>query len=90
MAACSGRNVLQFCRMRWLVAGGAVCSAGGLMAYAVRGRSCAWLAPSVYCGSAARKSVALTFDDGPSEGTGKLLDILGKLGTPGEPFSSVE
>jgi peptidoglycan/xylan/chitin deacetylase (PgdA/CDA1 family) len=56
------------------------------MAYAVRGRSCAWLAPSVYRGSAARKSVALTFDDGPSEGTGRLLDILGKLGTPATFF----
>jgi len=65
--------------MRWLVSGGAVCAAGGLMAYAVRGRSSAWLAPSVYHGSRARRSIALTFDDGPSEGTGRLLDILGRL-----------
>ncbi len=67
--------------MRWLVAGGAVCSAGGLMAYAVRGRSSTLLAPSVYRGSRDRRSIALTFDDGPSEGTNRLLDILNRLET---------
>ena len=49
------------------------------MAYAVRGRSSSWLAPSVYRGCHARRSVALTFDDGPSEGTHRLLDILNRF-----------
>ncbi len=56
--------------------GVAACSASALMAYAVRGRSAALFAPSVYRGTAARRSVALTFDDGPSPGTEQLLDIL--------------
>ena len=67
--------------MRWLVAGGAVCSAGGLMAYAVRGRSSTLFAPSVYRGARDRRSIALTFDDGPSEGTYQLLEILNRLET---------
>jgi peptidoglycan/xylan/chitin deacetylase (PgdA/CDA1 family) len=67
--------------MRWLASGAAVCSASGLMAYAVRGRSSSWLAPSVYRGSRSRRSIALTFDDGPSEGTHRLLDILNRFET---------
>lgn len=51
------------------------------MAYAVRGRSSSWLAPSVYRGSRSRRSIALTFDDGPSEGTHRLLDILNRFET---------
>jgi peptidoglycan/xylan/chitin deacetylase (PgdA/CDA1 family) len=50
------------------------------MAYAVRGRSSSLLAPSVYRGSRARRSIALTFDDGPSEGTSRLLEILNRFG----------
>lgn len=49
-----------------------------LLAYAVRGRSSSLLAPSVYRGSKVRRSVALTFDDGPSESTPELLEILSK------------
>jgi peptidoglycan/xylan/chitin deacetylase (PgdA/CDA1 family) len=67
--------------MRWLVSGAAVCSAGGLMAYAVRGRSSPLFGPSVYRGSRTRRSIALTFDDGPSEGTHRLLEILNRFGT---------
>ncbi len=51
-------------------------TASALMAYAVRGRSAALFAPSVYRGTSARRSVALTFDDGPSPATGELLEIL--------------
>lgn len=36
--------------------------------------------PSVFRGPGARKSIALTFDDGPSEGTPELLDYLAKEG----------
>jgi len=44
--------------------------------YAVRGRSCQWLAPCVYRGPRHRAAVALTFDDGPGPGTLELLEIL--------------
>ena len=46
--------------------------------YAVRGRSSRVFAPSVYHGDRSRASVALTFDDGPSESTPALLEILAK------------
>src|SRR4051812_34693810 len=47
-----------------------------LMAWAVRGRSSSLLAPSVWRGPAHRRAIALTFDDGPSEATPRLLAIL--------------
>lgn len=53
-----------------------MCAASALMAYAVRGRSSTVFGPSVYRGPASRRAVALTFDDGPSEGTPELLEIL--------------
>ena len=52
-----------------------VLGAGG-MAWAVRGRSSSVFAPSVFHGDNARKALALTFDDGPSESTPALLDLL--------------
>jgi peptidoglycan/xylan/chitin deacetylase (PgdA/CDA1 family) len=54
----------------------ALCGAGAIMAYGVRARSSTLFAPSVYRGSSLRNSVALTFDDGPSESTPALLKIL--------------
>src|SRR6266542_1073898 len=59
------------------VAGG-ICAASALMAYAARGRSSSCFAPSVYRGSSSRPSVALTFDDGPSESTLAVLEILAR------------
>ena len=50
------------------------------MAYAVRGRSSSVFGPSVYHGDRGRKSLALTFDDGPSESTPALLELLAKFG----------
>lgn len=55
-----------------------VLAATGAMAYAVRGRSSAVFAPSVYHGDRARPVLALTFDDGPSESTPALLEILAR------------
>lgn len=55
-------------------------AAAGLMAYAVRGRSARLLAPSVWHGPRNEKRLALTFDDGPSESTGELLDLLEAAG----------
>jgi peptidoglycan/xylan/chitin deacetylase (PgdA/CDA1 family) len=59
----------------WLTcaAGGA---AGGFLGYAARGRSSAFFAPSMYRGDRGRPALALTFDDGPSESTPALLEIL--------------
>jgi peptidoglycan/xylan/chitin deacetylase (PgdA/CDA1 family) len=44
-------------------------------AYAVRSQ---WLGPTVWRGRAETKSVALTFDDGPSADTERVLDMLDK------------
>jgi peptidoglycan/xylan/chitin deacetylase (PgdA/CDA1 family) len=52
----------------------------GAAAYAVRGRSSQVFGPSIYHGSGRRRSIALTFDDGPSPGSLELLDYLGKQG----------
>ena len=49
-------------------------------AYAVAGRSSRVFGPSVYKGAGRRKSIALTFDDGPSAGTLELLEYLGSEG----------
>jgi peptidoglycan/xylan/chitin deacetylase (PgdA/CDA1 family) len=56
---------------------------GGISAAAAYGsvsRSSQLFGPSVYRGPADRKSLALTFDDGPSESTPDLLDYLDKEG----------
>jgi peptidoglycan/xylan/chitin deacetylase (PgdA/CDA1 family) len=57
-------------------AAGALSAAAGLLAYAVRGPSASLFAPSVHRGVPTRRAVALTFDDGPSESTPELLDVL--------------
>jgi peptidoglycan/xylan/chitin deacetylase (PgdA/CDA1 family) len=58
----------------------AILGAGAGLAYAVRGRSSAIFGPSVCHGIRERKSLALTFDDGPSEATPALLELLAKFG----------
>lgn len=60
--------------------GAATCGAAGFMAWAVRGRASCVLAPSVYHGPRGRHALALTFDDGPSEDTPRLLDVLAHYG----------
>jgi len=57
-------------------AAGAAAAVAG-MAWAVRGRSSSVFAPSVWRGPAGRRAIALTFDDGPSESTGQVLELLG-------------
>jgi peptidoglycan-N-acetylglucosamine deacetylase len=58
----------------------------GTLAYAVRVPSCSWLAPSVFRGTDTRPAIALTFDDGPSESTGELLEILARYSAPATFF----
>ncbi len=48
----------------------------GLAAYAVRGKSSRLIAPSIWHGNRKRPALALTFDDGPSESTPALLELL--------------
>lgn len=69
------------------VALGATAAAGaGFLAWAARGRSSTVFGPSVYCGPAEEKAVALTFDDGPSPSTPRLLDELARHGVPATFF----
>jgi peptidoglycan-N-acetylglucosamine deacetylase len=56
--------------------GMAALGAAGVLAWAVRGRSATLLADSVWQGPPNRRAIALTFDDGPSESTPELLELL--------------
>ena len=58
----------------------ALATLGGGAAWAVRGRSAQVLAPSIWHGDRQRRAVALTFDDGPSAGTGEILETLEAAG----------
>ena len=49
---------------------------GGTMLYGIHGRSAQVFGPSVRRGGGRRRSIALTFDDGPSEGSLPLLEYL--------------
>ena len=55
-------------------------AASSFMAWAVRGRSACVFGHSVWRGPRDRRAVALTFDDGPSESTPEILEILGEYG----------
>lgn len=50
------------------------------MAWSVRGRSSQVLGESVWQGPREARALALTFDDGPSEGTPRILEILARHG----------
>ena len=54
---------------------GTACAFAGA-AYAVRGRSSQIFGPSVWHGDRRRPAIALTFDDGPSESTPRILELL--------------
>ena len=72
--------------MQRQIAAAGVCAAAGFMAWAVRGRSSRVFGPSVWRGARNRRAVALTFDDGPSESTPRLLEMLGRFGVPATFF----
>src|SRR5438105_8089755 len=63
-----------------------VAAAVGFMGYAVRGRSSTVFGESFYHGDRSRPALALTFDDGPSESTPKLLETLAKYRVPATFF----
>jgi len=58
----------------------------GALAWAVRGRSATVFGDSIWRGSRNRRAVALTFDDGPSEATPQLLDLLARHSVPATFF----
>lgn len=65
---------------------GAIGVAAGVAAYGMVGRSSRLFGTSVYRGPRDRPAIALTFDDGPSESTPKLLELLSKHGVPATFF----
>jgi len=73
--------------MGWFpeAAGAATCGAT-FLAWAVRGRSSTFFAPSVWRGPSGRRAIALTFDDGPSEGTVRVLELLDRYQVPATFF----
>lgn len=56
------------------------------MAWAVRGRSSQVFGPSISHGTPGNKSIALTFDDGPSPATPEILAILAQYQVPATFF----
>jgi peptidoglycan/xylan/chitin deacetylase (PgdA/CDA1 family) len=54
-------------------------AATGFLAWAVRGRSSNLFGPTLWRGPRDRRAVAFTFDDGPSESTPALLELLARL-----------
>jgi peptidoglycan-N-acetylglucosamine deacetylase len=68
------------------IAGSGLCATGAFLAWAVRGRSSPVFGRSFWRGSPHRPAVALTFDDGPSEGTPQILDILAEYRLPATFF----
>ena len=65
---------------------GTVAAGAAFMAWAVRGRSSSVFGSSVWRGPRERRALALTFDDGPSEGTPRILDILARHNVPATFF----
>ena len=63
-----------------LITAGVLAGAAAGMTWAVRAPSATLLAPSFHRGVRTRRALALTFDDGPSESTPLLLDLLARHG----------
>ena len=68
------------------IAGGGLCAGAAFLAWAVRGRSSAVFGRSVWRGNGGSRKIALTFDDGPSEGTPAIVDILAQYRAPATFF----
>jgi peptidoglycan/xylan/chitin deacetylase (PgdA/CDA1 family) len=67
-------------------AAGAAAGGAAWLAWAVRGRSSTFFGPSVWHGPSGRSAIALTFDDGPSEGTARVLELLDRYQVPATFF----
>jgi peptidoglycan/xylan/chitin deacetylase (PgdA/CDA1 family) len=66
--------------------GAAAAGAAACLAWAVRGRSSAVFGPSRWRGPQDQPVLALTFDDGPSEGTPAILEVLARHAVPATFF----
>lgn len=64
----------------------AAATAFSALAWAVRGRSSSVFGPSVWRGASGRRSIALTFDDGPTPGTLRILKLLKEYQVPATFF----
>ncbi|MCX6630634.1 MAG: polysaccharide deacetylase family protein [Candidatus Solibacter sp.] len=64
----------------------AVGASTSFLAWAVRGRSASVFGRSVWRGPRDRRALALTFDDGPSESTPDILEILAEHNVPATFF----
>ena len=60
----------------------ATVAAAAALAWAARGRSSSVFGRSVWRGPAHRRAFAVTFDDGPGQGTSAVLDILARYRVP--------
>jgi len=69
-----------------LAAAGAIAGSAAFATWAVRGRASEVFAPSVWRGPRDLPAIALTFDDGPSEGTPRVLEILQRHAVPATFF----
>ena len=67
-------------RVVGFTAGALVGGVSAAAAYGTVARSSQLFGPSVFKGPGLRKTIALTFDDGPSEGTPELLEYLDREG----------
>ena len=67
-------------------AGVGALAAAATMAYAVRAPSSQLFGASIFHGNRSRRSIALTFDDGPSPGTLRLLAVLDRHQVPATFF----
>jgi peptidoglycan/xylan/chitin deacetylase (PgdA/CDA1 family) len=79
---CKGDSLIPMRAMRMVgfTAGALVGGVSAAAAYGSVAKSSQLFGPTVYRGPGCRKSVALTFDDGPSESTPQLLDYLAAEG----------
>lgn len=64
----------------------AALAAGSALAWAVRGRSASVFGRSAWHGPRDKAEIALTFDDGPSESTPRILEILARFRVPATFF----
>ena len=63
-----------------------IAASAAFLAWAARGRSSSVFGRSRWRGPSGRRSIALTFDDGPSESTPQVLDVLARHGVPATFF----
>ena len=77
---------MRVTRVAGLSAGALLSGISAAAAYGSVAKNSQLFGPTVYRGMPHRKSIALTFDDGPSESTGELLEYLHKEEVPATFF----